>query len=72
MEAIIQNHPEGIAIICANNDDMAMAAARAAAGNDAYKNTVFIGFDGIQSACNAILNGEETMSVAQEAYANGS
>jgi ABC-type sugar transport system substrate-binding protein len=71
MEAIIQNHPEGIAIICANNDDMAMAAARAAAGNDAYKNTVFIGFDGIQSACNAILNGEETMSVAQEAYAMG-
>ncbi|MCI9461428.1 MAG: substrate-binding domain-containing protein [Oscillibacter sp.] len=31
MEAIIQNHPEGIAVICANNDDMAMAAARAAA-----------------------------------------
>ena len=23
MEAIIQNHPEGIAVICANNDDMA-------------------------------------------------
>jgi ABC-type sugar transport system substrate-binding protein len=71
MEAVIQNHPEGIAIICANNDDMAMAAARAAAGNEAYKNTIFIGFDGIQSACKAILNGEETMSVAQEAYAMG-
>ena len=55
MEAIMQNHPEGIAVICANNDDMAMAAARAAAGNDAYKNTVFLGFDGIQSACNSIL-----------------
>lgn len=27
MEAIMQTHPEGIAIICANNDDMAMAAA---------------------------------------------
>ena len=49
MEAIIQNHPEGIAVICANNDDMAMAAARAAAasGNENYKNTVFLGFDGI-------------------------
>jgi len=71
MEAIMQNHPEGIAIICANNDDMAMAAARAAKDNAAYKNTIFIGFDGIQSACNAILAGEETMSVAQEAYDMG-
>ena len=71
MEAIMQNHPEGVAIIVCNNDDMAMAAARAAKGNAAYENTVFVGFDGIQSACNAILAGEETMSVAQEAYMMG-
>lgn len=71
MEAIMQNHPEGIAIICANNDDMAMAAARAAKGNPAYEKTIFIGFDGIQSACNAIMAGDETMSVAQEAYDMG-
>lgn len=71
MEAIMQNHPEGIAIIVCNNDDMAMAAARAAKGNEAYANTIFVGFDGIQSACNAILAGEETMSVAQEAYDMG-
>lgn len=71
MEAIMQNHPEGIAIICANNDDMAMAAARAAAGNEAYKNTVFLGFDGIQSACLSILAGEETMSVCQQGYLMG-
>ena len=71
MEAVMQNHPEGIAIICANNDDMAMAAARAAKDNAAYKDTIFVGFDGIQSACNAILAGEETMSVAQEAYEMG-
>lgn len=71
MEAIMQNHPEGIAIIVCNNDDMAMAAARAAKGNAAYANTIFVGFDGIQSACTAILNGEETMSVAQEAYVMG-
>ena len=73
MEAIIQNHPEGIAVICANNDDMAMAAARAAAasGNENYKNTVFLGFDGIQSACNSILAGEETMSVCQQGYSMG-
>ena len=71
MEAIMQNHPEGIAVICANNDDMAMAAARTAAGNAAYENTVFLGFDGIQSACNSILAGEETMSVCQEGYNMG-
>ena len=71
MEAVMQNHPEGIAMIVCNNDDMAMAAARAAKDNAAYKNTIFVGFDGIQSACNAILNGEETMSVAQEAHDMG-
>ena len=71
MEAIMQNHPDGVAIIVCNNDDMAMAAARAAKGNAAYEKTIFVGFDGIQSACNAILAGEETMSVAQEAYDMG-
>ena len=71
MEAIMQNHPEGIAIICANNDDMAMAAARAAAGNEAYANTVFLGFDGIQSACQSIMDGVLTMSVCQAGYDMG-
>ncbi len=71
MEAIMQKYPEGIAIICANNDDMAMAAALAAKSNPNYAKTVFLGFDGIQSACNAILNGELTMSVAQEGYNMG-
>ena len=73
MEAIIQNHPEGVAIICSNNDDMIQAAARAAAasGNSAWENTVFLGFDGTLSACESILAGEETMSVAQMAYEMG-
>ena len=71
MEAIMQTHPEGIAIICANNDDMAMAAARAAAGNEAYANTIFLGFNGDRAACDAILSGQMTMSVAQMAYEMG-
>lgn len=71
MEAIMQTHPEGIAIICANNDDMAMAAARAAAGNEAYADTIFLGFNGDRAACEAILAGELTMSVAQMAYEMG-
>ena len=68
MEAIMQNHPEGVAIICANNEDMAVAAARAAAGNEAYKNTVFLGFDGCQAGCEAILNGQLTLDVCQQGF----
>ena len=71
MEAIMQSHPEGIAIICANNDDMAMGAARAAKGHEAYKNTIFMGFDGNMSACEAIKAGNLTMSVIQDAYGMG-
>lgn len=71
MEAIMQTHPEGVAIICANNDDMAMAAARAAKGNKAYENTIFLGFNGDRAACEAILAGNETMSVVQDAYGMG-
>lgn len=73
MEGIMSTHPEGIAIVAANNDDMAMAAARTAAGNDAYKNTVFLGFNGDKSACQAMSDGTYTnyISVAQEAYGMG-
>ena len=48
-----------------------IAAAKEAKENDAYQNTVFLGFDGIKSACEAILNDEETMSVSQDAYGMG-
>lgn len=68
MDAIMQTHPEGIAIICANNDDMAIAAARTAASNPAYENTIFLGFDGVKSACESILNGELDMAAAQDPY----
>jgi len=71
MEAIMQNHPKGVAMILCNNDDMAIAAARAARGNAAYAKTIFVGFDGIQSACKAILANEQTMSVAQNSFDMG-
>lgn len=71
MKAIMEKYPDGVAIIMANNDDMAIAAAKEAKENDAYQNTVFLGFDGIKSACEAILNDEETMSVSQDAYGMG-
>lgn len=71
MEAIMQNHPEGVAMILCHNDDCAMAAARAAKGNDAFKDTIFVGIDGNISACESILNGEETMTVASGTYGTG-
>nr|WP_326185927.1 sugar ABC transporter substrate-binding protein [uncultured Oscillibacter sp.] len=71
MEAVIQTRPEGVAIICANNDDMAVAATRAAANVAGYANTIFLGFDGSTGACQAILDGELTMSIAQRPYEMG-
>ena len=70
MEGIMSSHPEGIAIICANNDDMALAAANAAqkAGLESYKNTIFLGFDGQIPAAQAILEGKMSMSTAQNPY----
>lgn len=68
MEAIMGQYPEGVAIICANNDDMAMAAARTAKSNPAYANTIFLGFDGQLSACEAVAAGELTMTAAQNNY----
>lgn len=71
MEAIMQTHPEGVAIICANNDDMACAAAKAAKGNKAYEKTIFLGFDGSTSACQAVLDGSLSLTCAQQPYDMG-
>ena len=68
MEAIIQAHPEGVSIIVANNDDMADGAARAAAAFPAYKNTIFVGIGGNLAGIDAILAGQETMTVAVDGY----
>ena len=68
MEAIIQAHPEGVSIIVANNDDMAAGAARAAAAFPAYKDTIFVGIGGNLAGIDAILAGQETMTVAVDGY----
>ena len=68
MEAIIQAHPEGVSIIVANNDDMAAGAARAAAAFPAFKNTIFVGIGGNLAGIDAILAGQETMTVAVDGY----
>lgn len=68
MEAIIQAHPESVSIIVANNDDMAAGAARAAAAFPAYKDTIFVGIGGNLAGIDAILAGQETMTVAVDGY----
>lgn len=73
MEAIIQKYPDGVDIVCASGDDMALAAGKSIAdsGNAAYENTVLCGFDGNQSAIEAIEEGTLTMCVAQLGYDMG-
>ncbi len=71
MEGIMQTHPEGIAIIVCNGDDMACGAARAAAGNEAYENTIFVGCGGNMNGLEAVSTGLETMTVAVDGYEVG-
>lgn len=73
MEGIMSKYPDGVAIICANNDDMALAAAKTAASNPAYDNTVFLGFDGSSAVCQAIADGEykHLVTIAQNPYQMG-
>ena len=74
MRDIIQRHPEGIALIVCNNDDMATAALAECLKVPAYRETVVLGFDGIGSACERLLqnsNYENYVTVAQNPYEMG-
>ena len=44
------------------------AAARTAKDNPNYAKTIFLGFDGQKSAVEAVLNGELTMTAAQNNF----
>ena len=68
MEAIASKFPDGVAIICTNNDDMAIAAARTAKNYPGFANTIFLGFDGQLSACQTVLDGDLTMTAAQNNF----
>lgn len=69
MQSILQTNPNVKAVFC-NNDEMAVAANRAArqAGND---NVLTLGFDGIKSGVEAIIEGNLTASIAQSPYEMG-
>lgn len=69
MQSILQTNPDVKAVFC-NNDEMAVAANRAArqAGND---QVLTLGFDGIKSGVEAIIEGNLTASIAQAPYEMG-
>lgn len=69
METFMQKYDQIDAVLC-NNDDMAMGAARAA--SQAGKTGIeFVGFDGISSGVQAIIDGKESATVAQSPFMMG-
>lgn len=73
MEAIMQKFPDGVDVVLSSNDDMAMSAVKIIkdSGNAAYADTVICGFDGNQSAIEAVKDGTLTMDIAQLGYDMG-
>ena len=73
MESVMQMYPDGIDIVLSSNDDMAMSVVKIIkdSGNAAYANTIVCGFDGNQSAIQAVKDGSLAMDVAQNGYDMG-
>ena len=73
MESVMQMYPDGIDIVLSSNDDMAMSVVKIIkdSGNAKYANTIVCGFDGNQSAIQAVKDGSLAMDVAQNGYDMG-
>lgn len=73
MEGIIQKYPDGVDVVLCTGDDMALAAAkvRSDSGVAAYDDTLFCGYDGNQSALEALKEGTIAFDIAQEGYDMG-
>lgn len=73
MEAIIQKYPGGVDVVLSIGDDMALAAAKVIkdSGNASYTESVLCGFDGNQSAIEAVMDGSLTIDIAQMGYDMG-
>ena len=73
MEAVIQKYPNGVDAVLSIADDMALAAAKVIqdSGNANYADTVLCGFDGNQSAVEAVKAGSLTIDIAQMGYDMG-
>ena len=73
MESVMQKFPDGIDIVLSSNDDMAMSVVKIIkdSGNAKYADTIVCGFDGNQSAIQAVKDGSLAMAVAQNGYDMG-
>ena len=73
MESVMQKFPDGIDIVLSSKDDMAMSVVKIIkdSGNAKYANTIVCGFDGNQSAIQAVKDGSLAMDVAQNGYDMG-
>ena len=71
--AVIQKYPNGVDAVLSIADDMALAAAKVIkdSGNTNYADTVLCGFDGNQSAIEAVMDGSLTIDIAQMGYDMG-
>ncbi len=73
MESLIGKYPDGVDCVLSTNDDMVMAAVKVIGDstNENFKSTILCGFDGNQSAIEAIEAGTLAMDVAQLGYDMG-
>ena len=74
MKAIMEEFPEGVAVVACYNDLLATNALEEAIENPAFENTVFLGFDGNGSVCDRIMNDDRyvnMVTVAQNPYEMG-
>ena len=75
MEAVIQKYPNGVDAVLSIADDIALALAAAKvikdSGNTNYADTVLCGFDGNESAIEAVMDGSLTIDIAQMGYDMG-
>lgn len=74
MKKIMEDYPEGVAVVACYNDVLAVNALDEAVSNPAFENTVFLGFDGNGSICDRIMNDDRyanMVTVAQNPYEMG-
>ena len=74
MQNIMQKYPQGVDVVLAAGDDMALAASNIILDNTdstAYQKTVICGFDGTREAIEALDRDELSVDVAQQGYDMG-
>lgn len=74
MQAVMQKYPQGVDVVLAAGDDMALAASNVILDNTdstAYQKTIICGFDGTREAIEALDRDELSVDIAQQGYDMG-